>query len=137
VILLAFTLQPSAAAALFPDDAALEPLNIHDVLFVVQIALCSASSTVVAVYMCDEQPHSTSPPPPLPLQSPSQAWPGGAHIQATYGSWSGDDVAWTNRSVTVVAEVLMLCFCVYHDDELFVQTLSLCEYLKKCNWQQQ
>ncbi len=123
VLFLAFTLQTSAAAALFQDTMLLTCLfNSIYVLFFVQIALCPDTSTVIAVYMCDEQPLSlpspTSPPSPLPPQSPPsppsplpppqsplQAWPGGAHIQATYGSWSGHDVAWSNRSITVVAEV--------------------------------
>ena len=60
-----------------------------------QVALCRETSTLVAVYMCDERPMSLLPP----------AWPDGARVRASYGTWSTGDVAWGNRSQTIVAEV--------------------------------
>jgi hypothetical protein len=77
----------------------------------VQIALCPASTTIVALYMCNE-PVAASPSratQPRPHAPSLAGWPGGARVQASFGSWrgDGDGVEWGNETRTVVDEVLL------------------------------
>jgi hypothetical protein len=97
------------------------PLSLHNFS---QIAFCPGTSTVVAVYMCDQPALASSssssyspppPPPPPPSPSTSSSWPDGAHIQASYGIWNGlsREVAWSNQTLAVTTEVPLHPWLIY------------------------